>query len=76
MATDTRATKQLTIAELCQAIEDRDVPFAVRDGQYELSVGELRRLQRNRRGRAQSRRVPLDALIAGEAGPSEMGRLA
>ena len=73
MATDTRATKQLTMAELCQAIEDRDVPFTVRDGQYELSVRELRRLQRER---AQSRRVPLDALIAGEAGPSEMGRLA
>lgn len=76
MATDARATKRLTVAELCQAIEDRDVPFTVRDGHYELSVRELRRLQRDRAGRAKSHRAPLDALIAGEASPSEMGRLA
>jgi hypothetical protein len=52
MASDTRATHttrkrpHLTIADLCQAIEARAVPF-VRDGDtYEISVLDIRRLRR------------------------------
>jgi hypothetical protein len=52
MATDTRATRttrkrpHLTIADLCQAIEARAVPF-VRDGDtYEISALDIRRLRR------------------------------
>lgn len=76
MADGTRAAKQLTIADLCLAIEGREAPFTVRDGRYELSVREVRRLQRRRAGNGPHHDSPLGAFIADEAGASEMGSLA
>ncbi len=76
MATDTRAQKALTLADLCQAIEDHDVSFAQHDGQYELTAREVRHLLDRRAGEEAHLEIPLDALIAQNLNTSEIGRQA
>lgn len=51
MATDTRATRdsrQLTIADLCQAIESGRISYSQRDGAYEVNELDVRRFRRGR----------------------------
>ena len=45
MATDTRKDQQLTLADLCEAIAEGEVPFTLSDGAYQVSRRELRRLR-------------------------------
>ncbi|HEU5439320.1 MAG TPA: hypothetical protein VFU88_08530 [Ktedonobacterales bacterium] len=67
MATDTRAphermAREMTLAELCEAIADGRLSYSVSDdGQYEIRAGDVRRL-----GRGHSQ-VSFDPLAAGAA---------
>jgi hypothetical protein len=36
----------LTIADLCEAIAEHEIPYTLRDGQYQLTGRDLRRLRR------------------------------
>ncbi len=47
MASDSRKLNDaLTIADLCEAIAEHEVPYTLRDGQYQLTGRDLRRLRR------------------------------
>jgi hypothetical protein len=47
MASDSRKPNDaLTIADLCEAIAEHEVPYTLRDGQYQLTGRDLRRLRR------------------------------
>jgi len=77
MATDARADKQLTIADLCQAIADDEVSYTLRDGEYEVSGLALRRLRRARPALAADHPdLPVGLLGNPDAAASEMGSLA
>lgn len=45
MATGTRKDQQLTLADLCEAIVEGQLPFTLSDGAYQVSRRELRRLR-------------------------------
>ena len=44
MASDTRTDGRLTIADLCRALVENRIPHTLRDGSYQLSHRDLRRL--------------------------------
>ena len=46
---------QMTLAELCQAIEEGRLPYAISDGHYEVRAADLRRLRTLGRGRGSLR---------------------
>jgi hypothetical protein len=77
MATDTRADKQLTIADLCQAIAEDEVAYTLRDGEYQVSGAELRRLRRGQPALAADQSdLPLGLLGDAASSASEAGSLA
>lgn len=45
MATDTRADTSLTLADLCQAIADGNLPFALRDDHYYIKASDVRHIR-------------------------------
>lgn len=45
MTDDTRIDQQLTLADLCQAIEDGRVDYTLREGCYQVKRTAARRLQ-------------------------------
>ncbi|MFI5273333.1 MAG: hypothetical protein ACHQ4H_09920 [Ktedonobacterales bacterium] len=64
MATDTRYDYQMTLADLCQAIEDGRLRATISDGQYEVKASDVRRLRRARLALPHIAAVPLDLLGA------------
>lgn len=45
MATDTRTDRFVTLADLCQAIADGNLPYAVRDENYHIKTSDVRRMR-------------------------------
>ena len=45
MATDTRTERSLTLADLCQAIGDGNLPYALRDDNYYVKTSDVRRMR-------------------------------
>lgn len=45
MTDDTRKDQQLTLADLCQALEDGRVDYTLRDGCYQVKPTAVRRLR-------------------------------
>ncbi len=37
--------RRMTLAELCQAIEEGGLPYSIRDGHYEVRAADVRRLR-------------------------------
>jgi len=68
MATDTRKDQQLTLADLCEAIAEGEVPFTLSDGAYQVSRRELRRLRELGEARGI---IPIELL----AGASQLGEM-
>ena len=62
MASDTRKQQHLTMADLCQAIAAGQVQYSVKDGHYQVTRGELRRLRAVR----EHEEIPLELLHAGD----------
>ena len=58
MATDTRKRQHMTMADLSQAIEAGQVQYSVKDGHYQVTRGELRRLRAVR----EHETIPLELL--------------
>jgi hypothetical protein len=48
MVAEGKHQRQLTLAELCQAIADGKIPYTMSDGHYELHAADVRRLTRPR----------------------------
>ncbi len=46
MANDKKHSRRVTLADLCQAIEEQRISYTRRDEYYEVSGGEMRRLER------------------------------
>lgn len=61
MATDTRADTSLTLAELCQAIADGDLPYTVCDEHYLVRASDARRMHSSKSSRRDI--APRDLLI-------------
>lgn len=51
MAAEGKYEQQMTLAELCQAIEERRLPYTLRDGHYEVRAVDLRRQRSRSRSR-------------------------
>jgi hypothetical protein len=68
MATDTRKDQQLTLADLCEAIADGQLPFTLSDGAYQVSQRELRRLREQGEARET---IPMELL----ADASQLGEM-
>ena len=68
MATDTRKQRHLTMANLCQAIEAGQVQYSIKDGYYQDTRGELRRLRAVR----EHETIPLE-LLHFEDASADMG---
>ncbi len=62
MATDTRKDQQLTLADLCEAIAEGQVPFTLSDGAYQVSRRELRRLRDLGEARGKRETIPVELL--------------
>lgn len=45
MATDTRADTSLTLADLCQAIADGNLPYALHDDHYYVKAHNVRHMR-------------------------------
>lgn len=45
MATDTRADTSFTLADLCQAIADGNLPYALHDDHYHLKARDVRHIR-------------------------------
>lgn len=72
MATDTRKDQQLTLADLCEAIAEGEVPFTLSDGAYQVSRRELRRLRELGEARGI---IPIELLAgAGQLGEMDLSR--
>jgi hypothetical protein len=72
MATDTRKDQQLTLADLCEAIAEGQVPFTLSDGAYQVSHRELRRELRRLRDQGEAREtIPVELL----ADASQLGEM-
>lgn len=61
MATDTRANTSLTLADLCQAIADGSLPYALRDDHYYVKASDVRRMRSMKPSRRPT--PPPDVLI-------------
>ncbi len=48
MATDTRTDTSMTLAELCQAIADGDLSYALHDDHYYVKANDVRRIRSTR----------------------------
>ena len=68
MATDTRKDQQLTLADLCEAIAEGQLPFTLSDGAYQVSHRELRRLREQGEARET---IPVELL----ADASQLGEM-
>ncbi len=68
MATGTRKDQQLTLADLCEAISEGQVPFTLSDGAYQVSRRELRRLREQGEARET---IPVELL----ADASQLGEM-
>jgi hypothetical protein len=45
MAAEGKYEQQMTLAELCQAIEEGRVPYTIGDGHYQVRAADLRRMR-------------------------------
>ena len=45
MAAEGKYQQQMTLAELCQAIEEGRVPYTIGDGHYQVRASDLRRMR-------------------------------
>lgn len=45
MATDTRTDTSMTLAELCQAIAEGDLSYALHDDHYYVKANDVRRIR-------------------------------
>lgn len=73
MATDTRKDQQLTLADLCEAIAEGQLPFTLSDGAYQVSHRELRRLRAQSEARET---IPVELLAdAGQLGEMDLSVL-
>jgi hypothetical protein len=68
MATDTRTTKPLTIAELSEAIADGRISYALHEDVYQISGLDIRRFQRNS-GRGARRGESIDPYLNSTPAP-------
>lgn len=76
MAAKGKYEPQMTLAELCQAIEERRLPYTISDGHYEVRATDLRRLGRLRQPSRTHFALPdLDEIPAELLDCPEMGHL-